>query len=622
MSITGEEGTYVSAALESGSKKAGEHAADIILNKALGLLQSLQGKIGIALGTAFKGYLENSVRRYNQVRTLATGMDVHSIIGDDSIYINTDLSFGEEHLSNYSAHSLTQIRYNLLIEGTGGIGKSMLMRYLFLNVAEDGKFIPVLLDLRKINNQEGKNLSIINLVYKCMEAFDVRLPREQFESSLREGIYLFLFDGLDEVKEVYLRDTAAAIQAFASKYPENPCIVTTRPIQEQLPLETFSVLEAIPLTKDQAVELAQKIGNGSEKAAEFCSQLDEGLYEKHKSFAENPLLLCMMYLTFMRNNSIPDHLAVFYKKSFDALYSLHDSSKDVFRREFHCKNLDEQRFKELFAYFCFHSYMKEEYEFAEDRLEFYLAKGCKKLGLEKVEIKNYIHDLQSSVCMLVKDGDTYRFSHRSFQAYFAAIYTIPLPDEDQKKLFFILLSRWRSNSNDYFYLLEEMDKCRFEKNALADGIREIYTNLSKTFCPDVELLKTLYSGLLTSGFDYKIDGVIPSKNEYAFNLISWFDVVYSHSYNDRENLLKKHHNQIAKLLFEACGSQRPYLNNTIYFSDLEEVAKAHKVDLSDYYKILALCFGFSKIYEDMHIWLTMLQSGEGTPQAESFIDSL
>lgn len=379
--------------------------------------------------------MENSVRRYNQVRTLATGMDVHSIIGDDSIYINTDLSFGEEHLSNYSAHSLTQIRYNLLIEGTGGIGKSMLMRYLFLDAAEDGKFIPVLLDLRKINNQEGKNLSIINLVYKCMEAFDVRLPREQFESSLREGIYFFLFDGLDEVKEIYLRDTAAAIQAFASKYPENPCIVTTRPIQEQLPQETFSVLEAIPLTKDQAVELAQKIGNGSEKAAEFCSQLDEGLYEKHKSFAENPLLLCMMYLTFMRNNSIPDHLADFYKKSFDALYSLHDSSKDVFRREFHCKNVDEQSFKNLFAYFCFHSYMKEEYEFSEDRLEYYLANGCKKLSLENVGIKNYIHDLQSSVCMLVRDGDTYRFSHRSFQAYFAARYTIQLTDEDQKKIF-------------------------------------------------------------------------------------------------------------------------------------------------------------------------------------------
>ncbi len=75
MSITGEEGTYVSAALESGSKQAGEHAADIILNKALSLLKSLQGKIGIALGTAFERYLENSVQRYNQVRILATGID-------------------------------------------------------------------------------------------------------------------------------------------------------------------------------------------------------------------------------------------------------------------------------------------------------------------------------------------------------------------------------------------------------------------------------------------------------------------------------------------------------------------------------------------------------------------
>lgn len=174
MSAAGNN-TYMSSALESASKIAGEHAADIILKKALSFLQSLQGKIGIALGTAFRRYVDNSVHRYNQVRTLATGMDIHSIIGDDSIYVNTDLSFEQQRISGYSAHSLTRIRYNLLIEGTGGIGKSMLMRYLFLNAAEDGEFIPVLLDLRKINNQGSGNLSIIDLVYKYMEAFNIEL---------------------------------------------------------------------------------------------------------------------------------------------------------------------------------------------------------------------------------------------------------------------------------------------------------------------------------------------------------------------------------------------------------------------------------------------------------------
>lgn len=53
MSITGEESTYVSAALESGSKKAGEHAADIILNKSPGFTPILTRKNRYSIRNGF-----------------------------------------------------------------------------------------------------------------------------------------------------------------------------------------------------------------------------------------------------------------------------------------------------------------------------------------------------------------------------------------------------------------------------------------------------------------------------------------------------------------------------------------------------------------------------------------
>ena len=44
---------------------------------------------------------------------------------------------------------MLEISNNLLILGTGGVGKSMLTRYLFLDTAEYEGYVPVLIELRR-----------------------------------------------------------------------------------------------------------------------------------------------------------------------------------------------------------------------------------------------------------------------------------------------------------------------------------------------------------------------------------------------------------------------------------------------------------------------------------------
>ena len=40
--------------------------------------------------------------------------------------------------------------------------------------------------------------------------------------------------------------------------------------------------------------------------------------------------------------------------------------------------------------------------------------------MKGIKAKDYLKDLCDVVCILVEEGDVYRFSHRSFQTYFAA----------------------------------------------------------------------------------------------------------------------------------------------------------------------------------------------------------
>lgn len=624
MEVSNEDSrtTLIDTAAESGAKKVGESAVDRALNALVDFVIDKYGKAKVIIGTVFQLYLKNAKERYNQVRTLATGHTPRKIIGPDNIYVNVGLQYGEKEIDTFTVEPMLDISKNILISGTGGIGKSMLMRYLFLNTADLGEYVPVLVELRRISKQPSGQLSILELIYTCMQGFNVQLPREQFEYSLQLGKYIFLFDGLDEVKTSLSAETAEALQAFSAKYPKNPCIVTSRPMQEISPLETFTIMEPKPLNKKQAILLASKIRIDDDKAQEFCHQLDDILYDKHKDFAENPLLLSMMFLTFMRNSSIPDHLADFYKNAYDALYSIHDShDKGSYHRDFQCKTLDEDDFKRVFSHFCFHSYMKEIYEFSKSTILFLLGKSIEKLKLDDIKPSDYLADLRNAVCMIIKDGDTYRFSHRSFQAYFAAYYTsCTLTDEQQKQLFNSILSNLAFlGKEDYSTLLSQIEPERFAVNALEEGLRTLQTNATNALDPDIYIFKRWCYGIDFSGPNKKHIGFQIGRDMYTFNMIDLFttyvksptfDITsYSNNLRTVMNYLKK---------FKLYGPEITELEfDTIDNSELLTESERNAI-----YSAILKCCGKGEIYVLISEWLEEIDDKRALLKSPNFIDEL
>lgn len=622
MNYTKETGTTVfgDTVMESGAKKVGESTANRALNALADFVINKYGEAKVMLGTVFQLYLKNATERYNQVRTLATGQTPRKIIGQDNIYVNIGLQYEGKEIHTSTVEPMFRISKNILISGTGGIGKSMLMRYLFLNTANRGEYVPVLVELRRIGSQPSDELSILELIYICMQGFDVQLPREQFEYSLQLGKYLFLFDGLDEVKSSLVKETAEALQAFSAKYPLNPCIITSRPMQEVSPLETFTNLEPMPLSKAQAVQLASKIRIEDEKAKEFCRQLDKSLYDKHKDFAENPLLLSMMFLTFMRNSSIPDHLADFYKNAYDALYSIHDShDKGSYRRDFQCKTLDEDSFKRLFSHFCFQSYMKEVYEFSQNDILFRIDQSIKKLKLDGIKPADYLTDLRNVVCMIIKDGDIYRFSHRSFQAYFAAYYTSSaLTDEQQKQLFvsiFSDVSYW--NKRDYGILLAQIEPERFLVNALEDGLRMLQTNAANNSDPDVYIFKCWCKGIRLSNSSKQHISFIIGSNIYIYNIIN--------SFIFNVNLLPLGIDfpttdlSIVKECFQKINEHK---YGSLHFSTIDKTDRISESERVILYSTLLRCCPIGKIYTLILDQLDEIDAKRASLQSPNFIDDL
>ena len=189
------------------------------------------GILSADLGTCFKRYLTNAYENYNNVKTLVSRDTPRQIIGDDEIYVSVGVKYNNEEIDTGTVEPLLKISKNLIIEGTSGAGKTMLMKFLFLNTITNETYIPVLVRLNKISNQPVDEISIYELIYETIGEFSGDVTKEAFEHSLDSSKkkYLFLFDGFDEIAGSHVERAAIAINDFCKRYPSNPCIVTSRP---------------------------------------------------------------------------------------------------------------------------------------------------------------------------------------------------------------------------------------------------------------------------------------------------------------------------------------------------------------------------------------------------------
>ncbi len=611
--------------VSAGAQEVGKNIGSRTIDAICSFIKKAYGRRMVDFKRVFAEYLGSAQRRYNEIKTIATGNQPREIMGADSIYVHTHLEFEGEKISTVEVDGILALSRSkhVLIEGTGGAGKTMLMRYLLLKAIQDDNYIPILLNLRQISNQNPESLSILNLIYTSLDDLGCKLQGDQFEYSLQSGKYLFLMDGFDEVKESMAAQAAVEIQKFCAKYPNNPCIVTSRPRDEFSRFETFAVAETIPLSKEQAIDLASRLWPKDEKTKEFCRQLDAELFDKHKDFAENPLLLTMLFLTFMENNTIPDHLVEFYYRAFDALYRMHDSKhKDTYVREFRCTGLSETEFKKLLSRFCFQSLMKQEYEFSEEKVLNYLENSIQRLSLNTICAQDFLQDLVNAVCILVKEGRTWRFSHRSFQSYFAACYAASLSDEQQKKIAESFMEKLRYY-REFAMLLFQINPLRFVENYCEKTLRDAVTAMEYNNGRYSAIIKQMYHGLLVSrygGGTLVVSwGPISGSAEVLYLLVGIFSCGMYRA--------------------EATtGIVRDFLENTsgmvlhkrrifggkciVSFDDIDGMTDILDEDREGFYERLAIACGCDKLYAGIRKLLAQLDAEREALTKPNFLEEL
>lgn len=464
--------------------------AQTLYKKVVNYITEIQKKEEIDFGYAYENYLKYAKNTHEKIKTLLyrhVAKDIYSF------YECVGLNRNGNVIDTSNINNVLEIGNKIIVTGTGGIGKSVMMKHFFLNILQNTHYVPVLIELRGLNEFDGKNVSLVDYIYNVMETLKFKLERKYFDYSLETGCYIILLDGFDEVKNEISKQITSQIFALSEKYPDNHYILSSRPLEEFMGWNQFEELHSMPLAKNQALSLINKIEYDQKIKEKFYKELEEYLYDKYKTFASNPLLLTIMLLTFENRASIPDKLNDFFEQAFTTLFHTHDATKGGYKRDIQSK-LGYEDFKAVFSYFCFKSFFNSDYKFSENKVLEYIGLARRKEIIEtSFNSMDFLKDLTNSVCMLIHEGLEYRFSHRSFQEYFAALYTIQLDDSQQKRFLKLWLqdNSYRTTSN-YLDMLYELQPTRFIKNIISPALRELQELFIKNGGSEEWLINLMY----------------------------------------------------------------------------------------------------------------------------------
>ena len=507
-------------------------AAKSIVAKICKYIDDESAKTDIDYGSAFERYLKISSEKNSKIKTLIYRHEPKEL---SKIYECVGVSYGGQNINTNSINSLLETGHKIIITGTGGVGKTTLLKHLFLSSIRETRYIPILVELRGINNVENDIISLEDLIYQCLKNYGLEMKQEHFKYSLEAGRYIILLDGYDEVNRERVAKISKQIQDLSTRYPDNYYILSSRPSDEFMGWNDFCELKSNFLTKGQAVSMIQKLDFENPVKELFCKELDRELYDKYKSFASNPLLLTIMLLTFDNRASIPDKLNDFYEQAFATLFNIHDATKDSFKRDIRT-GLGCEDFKLVFAYFCFKSYFNGEYEFNEPQLRKYISRARDKFNTMNFRIDDFQDDLVQSVCMLIKDGLTYMFAHRSFQEYFAAWYTTKLTDNIQVKLINGWLAEKRGFANDaYFEMLRDLQADKFDRIILRPGLKKLNAEYNKLGF-SYDFISELCQDIIIRFENRRIIESLGIRDNYLCSIIRMTCKFRNYSYDENENI--------------------------------------------------------------------------------------
>lgn len=373
----------------------------------------------------FQEYLERSYTKYSIVNTLVFHNSQRSL---KEIYVPQTLVKEHRSEDNEKTTRIDELpvllikKYKkILITDTAGMGKSTIMKRMFIDLIDRGLDvvgIPIYIELNKLNKEK----TILSVIQEVLSPLSKQFDNDLLLKLIQTGGFIFFLDGFDEISISDRNEVTNDIQTFISKAgTNNYFILTSRPEGSLSSFGDFRSFTIQPLTKEESFELLYKydISKKKELSGKLVELLKSGQYDTLDEYLVNPLLVSLLFTAYDFNRSIPFEKHRFYGVVFEAYFEKHDNTKPMKPRD-KLSGLYYDGFDRILRYIGYDSLVYIGVKFNEDTILNSIREAKDYCGILDFSESDFLKDLTSSVPLFCKDGTDYKWVHKSLSEYFAA----------------------------------------------------------------------------------------------------------------------------------------------------------------------------------------------------------
>lgn len=398
------------------------------------------------LGDLFNEYLKKKYEKDKYINTIVFQNESKTI---DELYIPlTIIQNGRRNKSMILDEDMNNIfeePNTLLIIDTAGTGKSTLVKFLSNLCIEKNWGIPFVIELRKLE----KNQSLESYIISDIQLSNNNIKDVDIADIIRRGNFIFFLDGYDEILEENKKNVTKNIRDFITYADNNSFVLTSREDDGLSEFGNFIKHHIKELSKNEAYKLIQKYDDYGDTSSSLLEEIEKDEnYDALKEFLGNPLMVSLLYLTYRHKTVLQYKKNIFYRQVYDALFDRHDTTKGVGVVHEKKSKLDSEDFRKVLCAMGFISIKDGKIEYTKDQIIKLINASKQIFPNITFNSDNFLQDILHAVPLFKKDGLNYKWTHKSFAEYFAAVFICQERKEYESKILNDIL---KTENNQRFY---------------------------------------------------------------------------------------------------------------------------------------------------------------------------